>query len=65
MAKRSFTVRLDEEDYERLEALANNHRPTLTKQYVVQYAIRLLLERAEDPQLRLRLGDPLIDEGDR
>lgn len=64
MATRSFTVRLDEEDYERLGALADNHRPILTKQYVVQYAIRLLLKRAEDPQLRLRLGDPLIEEDD-
>lgn len=54
-----FTVSLEVEDYERLRALAEGHRPRLTLQYVIQYAVHLLLERAEDPQFVLRLGDPV------
>lgn len=56
--KKSFTVRLELDDYERLKALAENHRPILTLQYVAEYAIQRILERADDPQLQLELRDP-------
>jgi hypothetical protein len=55
---RRFTVSVSPEDYEKLKELADSHKPRLTLQYVVNYAIRLLLEQAEDPQLRLTLGNP-------
>lgn len=58
---RRFTITLDESDYESLRMLAKGHRPPLTLQYVVQYAVRLLLERAQDPEFRERLRDPLGD----
>ncbi len=54
-----FTVSLEAEDYERLQALAEKHRPPLTLQYVIRYAVHLFLERAQDPQFVLKLGDPL------
>lgn len=57
-----FTVSISEEDYERLRILAEDHRPPLSRGYVVRYAVRMLLDRAEDPQLSLQLGDPLTDE---
>ncbi len=52
------TVTLDGEDYGRLRALADGHRPRMSLQYVVQYAIRLLLERTRDEGFREDLGDP-------
>jgi len=57
-----FTVSISEEDAERLRVLAENHRPPLSQSYVVRYAVRMLLDRAEDPQLSFQLGDPLTDE---
>jgi hypothetical protein len=50
-----FSVSLDLGDYERLVGIAEGHRPRLTLQYVVEYAILSFLEGAEDPQLDLRL----------
>lgn len=65
MTKKRLTVSLEEEDYERLRTLAEGHRPPLSLGYVVRYAVRLLLERNQDPQLSLELGDPLTEEEDR
>lgn len=49
VAKRSeqkrFTVSLDENDYEALTKLAEDHRPALTLKYVVNVAVKNLLER--------------------
>lgn len=56
---RRFTVSLDPREYEQLNQLARGHRPPLSLQYVVRYAIRLLLDRADDPELAERLGDPV------
>jgi hypothetical protein len=53
-----FSVSLSPDDYEALRKLADEHRPSLTLQYVVEYAIRLLLDRVENPQLSLDFGDP-------
>lgn len=64
MSKKRFSVSLEEEDHERVRALAKDHKPELTMSYVVEYAVRQFLERAEDPQLALRLRNPLPDEGD-
>jgi len=59
---RRFTVSLEEEEYDRLKEIADRHRPRLSLQYVVQYAIQHLLRDAQDPRLVLRLGDPLRRE---
>lgn len=54
-----FSVTLTEADYERLKLIAEGHRPRFTLQYVVNWSIQKLLERAEDKQLYLELGNPL------
>lgn len=54
-----FTVSLSEQDYKRLAKIASAHRPPFTLQYVVDYGIQRLLERADDPQLLLELGNPV------
>jgi hypothetical protein len=56
---RRFTVTLSDHDYRRLVALGNRHRPALTQNYLVNWSIQRLLERAEDPQLMLELAHPL------
>lgn len=61
-AIKRFTVSLKQDDYERLRALADDHRPRLSLQYVVEYAVASLLDRAEDPQFILDLGNPLRHE---
>jgi hypothetical protein len=48
-----FTVSLAERDYNRLVKIANAHRPPFTLQYMVDYGIQRLLERADEPQLLL------------
>lgn len=65
MSKHRLTVTLNEEDYERLRALAYDHRPGLSMGYVVQYALREFFDKNEDPQLALQLRDPKTDEGER
>lgn len=54
-----FSVSLDPHDYERLKDLANSCKPRLSLQYVVNYAIQELLKEADNPQLILRMGDPV------
>lgn len=58
-AKKRFTVTLDASDYDELASLAKRSSPPLTLQYVVNYAVKRLLEQARDPQQDLDLGDPL------
>src|SRR5206468_2567748 len=58
-SRKRFSLSLDEADYSRLRAIAKQHKPPLTLQYVVNYAIQRLLIEADDPQLRLELGSPL------
>ena len=58
-SRKRFSVSLDAADYGKLRALAKQHKPPLTLQYVVNYAIQRLLREADDPQLRLKLGSPL------
>jgi hypothetical protein len=62
--KKRFTVSLDAADYERLRALAAEHRPPLSLQYVVNYAIQEFLARADEAPLDVDLGDPLKGERD-
>lgn len=54
-----FSVSLPAGDYKQLRWIAKRHRPHLSLQYVVQFAIQHLLQRGEDPQLELDLRDPL------
>lgn len=57
-----FTITLDAQDYKRLVAIAEDHRPRLSLQYVVEYAIYSLLDQAQDPQFTHQLGNPLEGE---
>jgi hypothetical protein len=54
-----FSVSLTPEDHAALEKIARKHKPPLSLQYVVNWAVQALLERAEDPQLYLDLANPL------
>src|SRR5262245_33291824 len=54
-----FSISLADEDYSRLKSIAQTHRPKLTLQYLVNWSIHQLIERTDDPQLYLELGDPL------
>jgi len=56
---------MEEQDYRQLKALAERSKPRLSLQYVVNFAIQELLRRADDPQLRLSLGDPLESRSQR
>ncbi len=55
--QKQFTVSLEVGDYEALRALAEGHRPPLTLQYVVNVAIKALLERHAARQLTFPLDD--------
>ena len=52
---RRFSVSLEREDYERLKELARSHKPPLTMQYLIRYAVYRLLKEQESGQLRLDL----------
>jgi hypothetical protein len=54
-----FSVSLAEGDYKKLQRIANGHRPPFSLQYIVNWAIQGVLDRADDPQLLLELGNPL------
>lgn len=53
--KKRFSVTLEEADYEALRALAEGHRPALSLQYVVNVAVKDLLEKHAARQLTLPL----------
>ncbi|KTW16594.1 hypothetical protein ACX4MY_02000 [Roseomonas mucosa] len=55
--QKRFTVSLDISDYEMLRAIAESHRPPLKLQYVVNVAVKNLLERHAARQLTFPLDD--------
>jgi hypothetical protein len=60
---RRFSVSLEVRDYEALVAVTKRHKPPLTLQYVVNFALQRFLKEAKDPQLLLQLGNPLARGG--
>ena len=56
---RRFSVSLPEGDYKKLQRIARGHRPPFSLQYIVNWAIQGILDRVDDPQLPLDLGNPL------
>lgn len=56
--RQRFSVSLPREDYERLVSLGESKRPRLTRSYLVEFAVRMLLERAADPGFTASLGNP-------
>ena len=48
-----FTVSLEARDYEQLRQIAQTHRPPLSLQYVVRYALKKLFDEHSDGQLQL------------
>lgn len=57
LRQKRFTVSLDVEDYEALRAIADEHRPPLKLQYVINVAVKNLLERQAAKQLTFPLDD--------
>lgn len=57
-AKRRFTVSLEERDYDTLRALGAAQRPPLKLQYMVELAVRNLLDQNDNDQLTLGLRRP-------
>lgn len=55
--RKRFTVSLDAGDYDALRSIADGHRPPLKLQYVVNVAIKKLLERQAARQLTFPLDD--------
>lgn len=39
-----FSITLEIDDYRKMKSIAENHKPRLSLQYVVQYAVKLFLE---------------------
>jgi len=55
-----FSVSLSKEDYKKLSAIAQKHRPILSLQYLVNWSIQKgLLERVGDRKLYDDLANPL------
>ena len=54
---RRFTVTLDEEDYQSLVEIGERSRPRLSLRYMVEFAVRCLLENA-DSSLADGIGKP-------
>lgn len=63
--KTRFTVTLELDSYARLKELVENHDPPLTLNYGVQFAVKLLLERAGDPQKVFDFADPTHRKGEK
>lgn len=57
LRQKRFTVSLGIQDYETLRAIADGHRPPLKLQYVVNVAVKNLLERHAARQLTFPLDD--------
>lgn len=55
--QKRFTVSLNSDDYASLTALAEGHRPPLTLKYVVNVAVKNLLERHAKNQLAFPLDE--------
>ena len=58
-SRKRLTITLDARDYDELVALKERRKPPLSLQYVINYAIQRLLRDAKNPQLVLKIGDPL------
>lgn len=52
-AMRRFSVSLEPSAYAALKHLAEGHRPPLSMQYVVRYALLKFLDENKDQQLKL------------
>lgn len=50
---RRFTISLESSAHEELKQLAASHRPPLSLQYVVRYALLRFLDDNKDQQLKL------------
>lgn len=50
-----LTISLDESDYKKICKIVEKHRPKISKNYVICYAVGDLLKRLENHQLELPL----------
>jgi hypothetical protein len=59
-----FSVSLSKRDYKKLATIAQNHRPVLTLQYLVNWSIQKgLLDRMDDRRLYDELANPSKGNG--
>lgn len=56
MPKKRFSVSLDQEDYDALQDLGHAQRPPLKQQYLVEFAVKKLLDQHANRQLKFPLG---------
>jgi hypothetical protein len=56
MPKKRFSVSLDQEDYDALQELGQAQRPPLKQQYLVEFAVKNLLDQYANRQLKFPLG---------
>lgn len=62
VATKRFSVTLSEHDYDEVRALAEQRRPALSVQYVIEYAVQMLLRAAKDPAFAGTFGNPLAGD---
>lgn len=55
-----FTVSLEASAYDELQHVAKTHKPPLSLQYVVRYALQRFLDESKGAQLSLTLNQPQI-----
>jgi hypothetical protein len=51
-----FTVSVEEAEYAELRRIAQTHRPRLSLQYVVRYALQKFIDENKSKQLSLKLS---------
>ena len=56
-SKKCLSISIEVEDYEALRALAEGHRPPLSLQYILNVAVKDLLEKHATRQLALPLDN--------
>lgn len=52
-----FSVSINPDEYAELRRIADKHRPPLSLQYVVRYALQKLLDEHRENQLKLPLDE--------
>lgn len=57
--RKRFSVSLSKDEYAQLIKIADSHKPPLTLQYLVNWSIQDLLNKAKEGQLDSVLGNPL------
>lgn len=60
-----LSITLEQDDYERLQKMARAQRPKLTLQYIINFAIKRLLEEEAPPKLGLSQAKKKTNDHER